>query len=298
MVDSLAEIPLGLAPGLPRMSFVNRSTCLVALVSALFALNSGCASAPVRSGGPPALTAQETAVVSQGLTDASVRYTGQITGTVNGIVERADYELVADGQVVKTGSTKLGVPFAPGAPADFSIEEKSAYVKSPEDLARLSAQGGTVLIALRGTLVVRSGGSEDTVPFAASRAVRVPRLPEVIVESLDAARYSPEEVQINLRLGVRNPNPFPLRLDSLTYQVAIADKPLEEGTTAQADSVDASATGVYPVEVAVTAQSWGPGVKALIGKGVLPYSMKGELKGPMLQVPYFLKGDVKLNVSR
>ncbi|MBN9688001.1 MULTISPECIES: LEA type 2 family protein [unclassified Corallococcus] len=280
------------------MSFVNRSTCLMALVSALFALNSGCASAPVRSGGPPALTAQETAVVSQGLTDASVRYTGQITGTANGVVERADYELVADGQVVKTGSAKLGVPFAPGTPADFSIEEKSSYVKSPEDLARLSAQGGTVLIALRGTLVVRSGGSEETVPFAASRAVRVPRLPEVIVESLDAARYSPEEVQINLRLGVRNPNPFPLRLDSLTYQVAVADKPLEEGTTAQADSVDASATGVYPVEVAVTAQSWGPGVKALIGKGVLPYSVKGELKGPLLQVPYFLKGDVKLNVSR
>lgn len=271
---------------------------MMALVSALFVLGSGCASAPVRSGGPPALTAQETAVVSQGLTDASVRYTGQITGTANGVVERADYELVADGQVVKTGSAKLGVPFAPGAPAEFSIEEKSAYVKSPEDLARLSAQGGTVLIALRGTLVVRSGGSEDTLPFAASRAVRVPRLPEVIVESLDAARYSPEEVQINLRLGVRNPNPFPLRLDSLTYQVAIADKPLEEGTTAQADSVDASATGVYPVEVAVTAQSWGPGVKALIGKGVLPYSVKGELKGPMLQVPYFLKGDVKLNVSR
>ncbi|MGE6756364.1 LEA type 2 family protein [Corallococcus interemptor] len=280
------------------MSFVNRSTCLMALVSALFALNSGCASAPVRSGGPPALTAQETTVVSQGLTDAAVRYTGQITGTATGVVERADYELVADGQVVKKGSAQLGVPIAPGTPADFSIEEKSAYVKSPEDLARLSAQGGTVLIALRGTLVVRSGESEDVLPFAASRAVRVPRLPEVIVESLDAARYSPEEVQINLRLGVRNPNPFPLRLDSMSYQVAIADKPLEEGTTAQADSVDASATGVYPVEVSVTTQSFGPGVKALIGTGVLPYSVKGELKGPLLQVPYFLKGDVKLNVSR
>ncbi|NOK35724.1 LEA type 2 family protein [Corallococcus exercitus] len=298
MVDSLAENPLGPAPVLPRMSSVNRSTCLMALVSALFALSSGCASTPVRSGGPPALTAQETTVVSQGLTDASVRYTGQITGTANGVVERADYELVADGQVVKTGSAKLGVPFAPGTPADFSIEEKSAYVKSPEDLARLSAQGGTVLIALRGTLVVRSGDSEDSLPFAASRAVRVPHLPEVIVESLDAARYSAEEVQINLRLGVRNPNPFPLRLDSLTYQVTVADRPLEEGTAAQADTVDPSATGVYPVEIAVTAQSWGPGVKGLISKGVLPYSVKGEVKGPLLQVPFVLKGDVKLNVSR
>ncbi|TSC33713.1 LEA type 2 family protein [Corallococcus sp. Z5C101001] len=298
MVDSLAENPLGPAPAIPRMSSVNRSNRLLALVSLLFTL-SGCASAPVRSAsGPPALTAQETAVVSQGITDATVRYTGQVTGSATGVLERADYELVADGQVVKTGSAKLGVPFAPGTPADFSFEEKSSYVKGPEDLTRLSAQGGTVLIALRGTLVVRSGEREDTLPFAASRAVRVPRLPVVIVESLDGARYSPEEVQINLRLGVRNPNPFPLRLESLTYQVAVADRPLEEGTTGQADTVDASATGVYPVEVAVTAQSWGPGVKALISKGALPFSVKGEVKGPMFQVPYSLKGDVKLNVSR
>ena len=38
--------------------------------------------------------------------------------------------------------------------------------------------------------------------------------------------------------------------------------------------------------------------EALIAKGVLPYSVKGEVKGPMLQLPYTLKGDVKLNVSR
>ncbi|RKH08738.1 hypothetical protein D7V97_18550 [Corallococcus sp. CA053C] len=280
------------------MSAVNRSTFLASLVSVLFTLVSGCASTPVRSGGPPALTAQETSVVSQGLTDATVRYTGQVTGTSNGVLERADYELVADGQVLRKGSQKLGVPFAPGTPADFSFEEKSAYVKGPDDLARLSAQGGTVLIALRGTLVVRSGETEETLPFAASRAVRVPRLPEVVVEELDGARYSPEEVQINLRLGVRNPNPFPLRLDSLTYQVSVADRPLAEGTVGQSDTVDASATGVYPVEVSVTQQTWGPGVKALIAKGVLPYSVKGEVKGPMLQLPYTLKGDVKLNVSR
>jgi hypothetical protein len=235
--------------------------------------------------------------MSQGLTDASVRYTGQITGTANGVVERADYELVADGQVLKKGSANLGVPFAPGAPAEFSFEEKSAYVKNPEDLAQLSTRGGTVLIALRGTLVVRTGDNEDILPFAASRAVRVPRLPEVSVESLDGARYSAEEVQINLRLGVRNPNPFPLRLDAMTYQVTVADKPLEDGTAAQADTLAPSAMGVYPVEVAVTAQSWGPGVKALIAKGVLPYTVTGEVTGPMLKLPYTLKGDVKLNVS-
>lgn len=280
------------------MSTVMRSTLPSLLLAALLALGLGCASAPTKPSGPAVLTAQDTTVVSQGLTEATLRYRAQVASPAPAVVERADYELVSDGQVVKTGTARLDVPLEPGVPADISFEERAAYVKSEEDLARLSAQGGTLLLALRGTLVVRSGEQEEKLPFAASRAARVPRLPEVVVAELDGARYSPEEVQLNLRLGVRNPNPFPLKLSGLTWQVSVAGKTLDSGTLAQADSVDASATGVYPVEVAVTKDTWGPDVKALIAQGALPYEVTGELTGPLLRVPYSLSGEVKLNVSR
>ena len=62
--------------------------------------------------------------------------------------------------------------------------------------------------------------------------------------------------------------------------------------------MEASATGVYPLEASVTPATWGPDVKALISKGVLPYTLKGELTGPLLKVPYSLDGNVKLNVSK
>lgn len=275
-----------------------RSPSPAVRLAVLLLLGLGCASAPTRPTGPAVLTAQETTVVSQALTEATVRYRAQVASPGPGVVERADYELVSDGQVVKTGTAKLDVRLEPGVPADISFEERAAYVKSAEDLTRLSGQGGTLLLALRGTLVVRSGDQEEKLPFAASRAARVPRLPTVVMEELDGARYSAEEVQLNLRLGVRNPNPFPLKLDGLTWQVAIAGKTLDSGTLAQADSVDASATGVYPVEVSVTKDTFGPNVKALIAKGVLPYGVTGEVTGPLLRVPYSLTGEVKLNVSR
>ncbi|QSQ19932.1 LEA type 2 family protein [Pyxidicoccus parkwayensis] len=267
-------------------------------LAVLLAVGLGCASAPTKPSGPAVLTSQETTILSQGLTDAAVHYRAQLASPGPAVVERADYELVSDGQVVKTGSAKLDVKLEPGVPADISFEERAPYVKNPEDLARLSGQGGTLLLALRGTLVVRSGEQEEKVPFAASRAARVPRLPTVEVAELDGARYSPEEVQINLRLGVRNPNPFPLKLEGLSFEVSVAGKKLETGTLAQADSVDASATGVYPVEVAVTKDTYGPDVKSLIAKGVLPYGVAGELTGPLMRVPYSLSGEVKLNVSR
>ncbi|HLM43695.1 MAG TPA: LEA type 2 family protein, partial [Myxococcaceae bacterium] len=107
-----------------------------------------------------------------------------------------------------------------------------------------------------------------------------------------------EKVDLLVRLGVDNPNPFPLRLEGLTYAVTVGGRKLGEGTQGKYDTVDASATGVYPVEVAVTRETWGQDVRALIAKGTLPYQVAGELTGPLVRVPYSLSGDVKLNVSR
>jgi LEA14-like dessication related protein len=237
-------------------------------------------------------------VPAQGLTEATVHYTGQVVSPVPGVLEKADYELVSDGQVVKTGSTALNVPLTPNQPTSFSFEQRAPYVRGAEDLKAMSARGGTILLALRGILTVRSGQNVETLPFAASRSVRVPRMPEVVLESLDGARYSATEVNLTLRLGVKNPNPFPLRMDQLTYALQVGGKPLSEGTLSKADTVEASSTGVYPLEASVSPTTWGPEVKALIAKGVLPYTVKGELTGPLLKVPYSLDGTVKLNVSK
>ncbi|WP_224242096.1 LEA type 2 family protein [Hyalangium gracile] len=275
------------------------STLSKTLVPALLgALWLGCASAPARPETPPALTLQEATVPTQGLTEATVRYAGQVVSPVPGVIEKADYELVSDGQVVKTGTASLDVPVTPNQPTSFSFEERAAYVRGPDDLKAMSERGGSLLLALRGTLTVRSGQQVETLPFAASRSVRVPRLPEVVLESMDAARYSDTEVGLTFRVGVKNPNPFPLRLDQLTYELQVNGKSLGTGQLTKADTVDASATGVYPLEASVSAATWGPEVKKLIAKNVLTYTLAGQLKGPLLEQPYSLIGDVRLNVSK
>jgi len=280
------------------LSGVMRLPSSIYRLAVVLALGAGCASAPARPASPAVLTAQQTVVTAQGLTDAALRYQAQVFSLGAGVVERADYELVADGQVVKTGTARLDVPLEAGVPTDVSFEEHAPYVKHADDLARLSEEGGTLLLALRGTLVVRSGSQQETIPFAASRAARIPRLPTVVVTELDGARYSDEEVQLNLRLGVRNPNPFPLKLEGLTWTATVAGRTLDSGTLARGDTVAASAIGVYPLELLVAKDSWGPDVKALISRGRLPYGVTGEVTGPLLRVPYTLTGEVKLNVSR
>ncbi|PTL81957.1 LEA type 2 family protein [Vitiosangium sp. GDMCC 1.1324] len=259
----------------------------------------GCASTPPPTPlGPLSLDSEEASVSSQGLTEVGLRYAGQLISPSPAVLEKAEYELVSDGQVVEKGSAPLGVALAGNTPTPFSFQAQAAYVRTPEDLRALSQRGGTLLVALRGTLTVRAGESVRTLPFAASRAVRVPRLPVVRVESLEGARYSEEKVDLLLRLGVENPNPFPLRVEELSWAITVGGRKLGEGTQGRYDTVDAAATGVYPVEVAVTKETWGQDVRALIAKGTLPYEVAGELTGPLVRVSYSLSGDVKLNVSR
>ncbi|QRK09081.1 LEA type 2 family protein [Archangium violaceum] len=259
----------------------------------------GCASTPSAAPmAPVSLGAEETRVTTQGLTEMGLSYSGQLTSPGPAVLEKADYELVSDGQVVETGTAPLGVTLTPGAPTPFSFQADAAYVRTPEDLRALSERGGTLLVALRGTLTVRSGDAVQTLPFAASRQVRVPRLPVVKLEGLDGARYSEEKVDLMVRLAVENPNPFPLRLEGLSWALTVGGRKLSQGTQGRYDTVDAAATGVYPLEVAVTKETWGQDVRALIAKGTLPYEIAGELTGPLVRVSYSLSGDVKLNVSR
>jgi LEA14-like dessication related protein len=278
---------------------VKPSLLSVTLVPALLgSLWLGCASAPARPDNPPVLTRQEATVPSQSLTEATVRYAGEVTSPIPGVIEKADFELVSDGQVVKTGTASLNVPVTAGQPTSFSFEQRAAYVRGPEDLKAMSERGGSMLLALRGTLTVRSGQDVETLPFAASRSVRVPRLPELVLESLDAARYSATEVGLTFRVGVKNPNPFPLRVDLLNYELLVNGKSLGTGQLAKGDSVEASASGVYPLEASVSPATWGTEVKQLIAKNVLSYTLKGELTGPLLKLPYSLEGNVRLNVSK
>ena len=104
-----------------------------------------------------------------------MRYAGQVVSPVPGVLEKADYELVSDGQVVKTGSAALNVPLTANQPTSFSFEARASYVRGPEDLKALSERGRHMLLALRGTLTVRSGQDVQTLPVRRlARGARAP----------------------------------------------------------------------------------------------------------------------------
>lgn len=269
-------------------------TLLAAAASALVACAAG---APKPTGPAPEVPSQELQV-TQSLTDFNLKFVGKVTGPDGAKVETASWELVVDGKVMSSGTAPVGATISGGAPADFSFSVSSKYVGSAEELKAMDARGGSLLVALRGKLSLRSGDAALEAPFARSREVRVPRLPHMTMKELEGARFSENEAGITFHLGVNNPNPFEIYLSQIAYEVQVAGKTVEKDVIARGERVSPASTGVFDVEVRVEEATHGKDVVKLIKSQVLPYVLSGTLQADLFTEPFDFKGDLKLNVSK
>lgn len=267
-----------------------------------FAFLAACKSAPETApeAAPPELVDQNFEIVSQSLTDCDVKLTGTVASAEQAVtIEKAKYEFVVEGNVRRSGEKALGIAVPAGGKADFSLNETLTYVKDEEDLKAMDARGGSLLTALRGTLVVTAatptGPKTYELEFARSKDVRTPRLPHVKLREFEAGRFADDEVQAVFHLGVENPNPFYLSISGIAYVVTVAGKEMKKGTIGAGEKISPSSTGVFDVTVTVNQDSHGKDVVKLIKGLKLPFTVSGALSAPMYVEPLNAEGEIKLN---
>ena len=267
-----------------------------------FAFLAACKSAPETApeAAPPELVDQNFEIVSQSLTECDVKLKGTVASAEQAVtIEKAKYEFVVDGNVRRSGEKALGIAVPAGGKADFSLDETLTYVKDEEDLKAMDARGGSLLTALRGTLVVTAatpaGPKTYELEFARSKDVRTPRLPHVKLREFEAGRFADDEVQAVFHLGVENPNPFYLSISGIAYVVTVAGKEMKKGTIGAGEKISPSSTGVFDVTVTVNQDSHGKDVVKLIKGLKLPFTVSGALSAPMYVEPLNAEGEIKLN---
>lgn len=284
------------------------------LSAVLLLVVAACKSAPETKpeAKPAELPKQDLQIVTQSLTDATVKLTGEILAGDEALsITGADVEFVVDGEVRTTKAEPLSLSIAPGQTAPFSFEESFTYVKDTEDLKAMDARGGSLLFALRGNLkgtVQREVTSADgktskqavavELPFARSREVRTPRVPHLKLGEFEAGRFSESEVQAVFHLLVVNTNPFPVALTGITYEVTLAGKKVAEGTQGQGIKTAVAATDVFDVSAVMNEETHGKDVKKIIKGLVVPYEVKGELKTALYSEPLEAKGEIKLKAAK
>ena len=92
----------------------------------------------------PEVVSQELEITEQGLTDFRVRLDGQVKSAEPLTLEKADYEVVVEGKVVKNADVPLNVAVAAGETRPFSVEGGSQYVSSAEELKKISERSGSL----------------------------------------------------------------------------------------------------------------------------------------------------------
>ncbi len=281
-----------------------------ALALALVAL-CACKTAPeMREVADPTLPTQDFQIVTQSLTDCAVKFSGTVEGaSEDATVEKAVYEFVVDQQVLASKEKVLNLPLPANGKVDFSVDENLTYVKDEAELKAMNTRGGSLLMALRGHLVikVKSPAQADApaatrsvdVDFARSRDVRTPRLPHLKLVDWEGGRFSESEVQVTYHLGVVNPNPFPVSLQGIDWAITLAGKEVNKGTIGAGEKVVGGSTGVFDVTATLNEETHGPDAAKKLIKGlVVPYVLTGTLRTTLFSEPLEAKGDVKLNVSK
>ncbi|MBK7860940.1 MAG: LEA type 2 family protein [Archangiaceae bacterium] len=247
----------------------------------------------------PELKNQELQVLSQSLTEFKLRFGGHLECAEACSATRAKFELVVDGKVVSSGEQPVSLSLQANTGADWAMEQTSQYVASADELKAMDSRGGALNSALRGKLFVTQGSRTYEVDFARARDVRVPRLPHVKFQELEAGRFDEGEAGVTFHIGVYNPNPFEIRVTQLKYVVTIAGKPVTDTTAGKAERVSPASTGVFDLETHVDASTHGEAeVKKLIKSKVLPYVITGEMTAELFSETFEFKGDVKLNASK
>jgi hypothetical protein len=258
---------------------------------------------------PPEVTGAELEVVSQSLTDCTIRLKASVQSPeVAVFLEKARYEFVVDGKVLTSGEQALGVRLPQGGSEALMLEQNFTYVKDADDLRAMDARGGSLLMALRGTIVGRTEtfagegkppvSSPVEIPFARGREVRTPRLPHLTLVDHEAGRFSETEVQVLFHLGVVNPNPFLVTISGLSYTVVLADKQVVQGTQGQGEKISPAGTGVFDVQATINEDTHGKDVKKLIKGLKLPFKVTGLLRTALYEEPLEATGEIKLNPPR
>ena len=271
----------------------------------------GCKTAPdvVADVTPPSVPQEDFAVVSQNLTQVDIKYTGTIAAGSEAVtVEKAAWEFVVDGTVKRSGEQKLGLSAPAGQTVEFALAESLTYVKDDEELKAMDTRGGSLLLAVRGTLFVKvpvaavgdKPASTRTVelPFAKSKEVKTPRLPHLKLIEFEAGRFSENEVQATFHVGVVNPNNFQVSLLGLDYSVQLAGKEVGKSTLGAGDRVTQASTGVFDITATLNEETHGKEAAKIVKALNIPYVLKTSMRTQLYSEDLESKGDIKLKASK
>ena len=120
------------------------------------------------------------------------------------------------------------------------------------------------------------------------------RKPEVAVEQVKVTRLSLVDLDLELLLGVHNPNPIGMSLSGLHYRLEIDERPLIQGRSEQSLKLAGGEGSTLALPLSLSYADLGAGLDTILNRRVIAYSLSGDLNFGLFKVPYRHRGELRL----
>lgn len=221
------------------------------------------------------------------------------TQTIEGLVLKLDGHLgpAATGRELswsaKAGDREVGQgKLEVAGPGDFSAPLELTFGNTMADLAPYQDSEVQQLV-----VEVSVATGDTAVTESRSLRVRSPRLPEAKIVHVQSSRPDRAVLEMTFLLSIKNPNPWEIRVGTVTYTVMLADKTLITSDLPLASKVPGSSESTFEVPAAANAQNCGKDIGPMLKKPELPWAFTGGLKVGAVELPIDLKGTVKVTAE-
>ena len=120
------------------------------------------------------------------------------------------------------------------------------------------------------------------------------KTPEVTVQRVDIGRVSLTDMDLDVKLGINNPNLFGISLAGLNYRLEVNQRALLQGRSDQRVQVAAADSSQVSLPLSLNYADMADGIGALLSQDTIAYQLTGDLNFGLFSVPYSYRGEIDL----
>lgn len=121
--------------------------------------------------------------------------------------------------------------------------------------------------------------------------------PEVSLQEIKMQNFSFEKVQLVAHIQVKNPNPIPLKIDSVDYKLKLGSEEVTSGVLDKGLDIESNSEKAFQIPLEFKLASIGNLMGQFLQnkKTKQEYEVTGHAKWGLISIPFTKKGDIDLS---
>jgi LEA14-like dessication related protein len=203
-----------------------------------------------------------------------------------------ELQSILEGEIEK----KISLPAKQESHLAFPLVIRIADVL---DKVEKMADKDTLIYGIEGDITPSGLLSAFKIPFESAGYIPNPRLPDITVQSFAVTGVSFTAVDLQVKLGIRNPNSFDFKVSQLEYDLAVNGKPLHHDVLDQVAEVKARSFSEVALTASLETANLLDSIDLLLGSAPVRVSINGwahlDTSVGVIVVPVTIEHELVIN---